>query len=147
MKHMNHRADQRKNEAVSQKMDTEETTKIDGGVTMERMTEKGPNEYFIRLVKNGAPAHKINIVEDESVCEEILADPLSELRKTVQMPVPRMEGDIVERLAEYENTGMSPRQIIALICGKDIIREVSTSEINQAFEDGYRKAMNEVSNG
>ena len=114
---------------------------------MERMMEKGPNGYFVRLVKNGTQAHKINIVEDESVCEEILVDPLNEVRKTAQMPVPRMAGDIVDRLAEYENTGMSPRQIIALICGKDIIREVSPSEINQAFEDGYRKAMNEVSNG
>lgn len=120
----------------------------EGGVNrVERMTERGANGYFVRLVKNGTQTHKINIVEDESVCEEILVDPLNKVGKTVQMPVTRIEGDIVDRLAEYENTGMSPRQIIALICGKDIIREVSPSEINQAFEDGYRKAMNEVSNG
>lgn len=79
---------------------------------MERMTEKGPNGYFIRLVKSGVPAYKINIVEDESVCEEIVVDPLSEIGKTTKIPVPRMEGDIVDRLAAYENLNMEP-EIIA----------------------------------
>ena len=82
----------------------------EGGVNrVERMTERGANGYFVRLVKNGTQTHKINIVEDESVCEEILVDPLNKVGKTVQMPVTRIEGDIVDRLAEYENTGMSPR--------------------------------------
>lgn len=81
---------------------------------MERMTEKGPNGYFVRLVKNGTQAHKINIVEDESVCEEILVDPLNEVRKTVQTPVTRIEGDIVERLAAYENSRMEPEIISEL---------------------------------
>lgn len=83
------------------------------------MTEKGQNGYFIRLVKKGATVHKINIVEDESVCEKIPVDPLNKSEKTVQMPVPRIEGDIVDRLAAYENLGMEPENFSRKLCGKD----------------------------
>lgn len=94
---------------------------------MKRMTEMGPNGYFVRLIKNGENANRINLVSDESVCEELLVDPLNEAGGTVPVPVLRMEGYIVDRLAAYENLNMEPEIIAemqddALAMNKDLRR-------------------------
>lgn len=57
---------------------------------MERMTEKGPNGYYVRPDKGGAT---------------MVYSPGNE-------PVQRFEGSIVDRLAAYENLNMEP-EIIA----------------------------------
>lgn len=57
---------------------------------MERMTEKGPNGYYVRPDKAGAT---------------MVYSPGNE-------PVQRFEGSIVDRLAAYENLNMEP-EIIA----------------------------------
>ena len=56
---------------------------------MKRMTEKGPNGYYVRPDKGGAT---------------MVYSPGSE-------PAQRFEGSIVDRLAEYENLGMEVRAI------------------------------------
>ena len=97
----------------------------EGGITVERMTEWGPNGYFVRPDKGGAT---------------LVYSPGNE-------PAQRFEGSIVDRLAGYENIGYTPEQLLDIIRGRDIIRVVSPAEIEEAIEAGYRKALNEVYNG
>lgn len=59
---------------------------------MKRMTEKGPNGYYVRPDKCGAT---------------MVYSPGRE-------PAQRFEGSIVDRLAAYENLGMEPEEIIEL---------------------------------
>lgn len=75
------------------------------------MTEKGPNGYFIRMTKSGNAIHSITLSEDYYVCEEVLIDPLNKGGKAELIPVPRIEGDIVDRLSAYEDLGLDPEMI------------------------------------
>ena len=59
---------------------------------MERLTEKGPNGYYVRPDKGGAT---------------MVYSPGNE-------PAQRFEGSIVDRLAAYEDTGLEPEEIIEL---------------------------------
>lgn len=61
----------------------------EGGIAMQRMTEWGPNGYFVRPDKGGAT---------------LVYSPGNE-------PAQRFEGSIVDRLAAYESLGMEPEII------------------------------------
>ena len=97
----------------------------EGGIAMQRMTEWGPNGYFVSPGKGGATL----------------------VYSPEKNPAQWFYGSIVDRLAEYEDIGYTPEPIADILRGNDIIRGGSPAEIEEASETGYRKALNEVYNG